>query len=191
MRLRFLQSAFAENSWPAPVLPEVALYGRSNGGKSSLVNALAHAKVARVSHDPGRTRTLNFYAGEGVLMVDMPGYGYAHMSKAAALRQAELLGHYLGRREALAGVVQIVDIRHAPSPLDALWHRRLQERGLPLLLLLGKADAVSRGHWPARRRAILEALGSGAQTAFWSARSGEGLAALEAFLQEVRGQVRR
>ena len=186
MRLRFLQSAMAFESWPVTGMPEVALFGRSNAGKSSLINALAQARVARISRDPGRTRTLNFYAGDGIVLVDLPGYGYARMSKEQQRRQTLLLERYAERREALAGAMQLVDIRHRPSDLDVAWHKLLRRRGDPLLLLLGKADQVGRGSWRSREREIVETLGSDAPVVFWSARSLEGKQAIEAFLDGIR-----
>ena len=186
MRLSFLQSAMAFESWPVTGMPEVALFGRSNAGKSSLINALAQAKVARISRDPGRTRTLNFYAGDGIVLVDLPGYGYAHMSKEQQKRQTALLERYAERRDALSGAVQLVDIRHRPSELDIAWHELLRRRGEPLLLLLGKADQIGRGSWRSREREIVEALGTDAPVVFWSARSLEGKQALETFLDGIR-----
>ncbi len=190
MRLRFLQSAMAFESWPVTGMPEVALFGRSNGGKSSLINALAQARVARISRDPGRTRTLNFYAGDGIVLVDLPGYGYARMSKEQQRRQTALLERYAQRREALVGAVQLVDIRHRPSELDIAWHEVLRRRGDPLLLLLGKADQVGRGSWRSREREIVETLGSDAPVVFWSARTLEGRQAVESFLDGIRTRQR-
>lgn len=186
MRLRFLQSAMAFESWPVTGMPEVALFGRSNAGKSSLINALAQARVARISREPGRTRTLNFYAGEGIVLVDLPGYGYSHMSKEQQRRQTAVLERYAERRAALCGAVQLVDIRHRPSELDILWHDFLLRRGEPLLLLLGKSDQVGRGSWRSREREIVETLGTDAPVVFWSARTLEGKRALETFLDEIR-----
>ena len=190
MRLRFLQSAMAFESWPVTGMPEVALFGRSNAGKSSLINALAQARVARISRDPGRTRTLNFYAGDGIVLVDLPGYGYARMSKEQQRRQTALLERYVQRREALVAAVQLVDIRHRPSELDIAWHEILRRRGGPLLLLLGKADQVGRGSWRSREREIVETLGSDAPVVFWSARTLEGRQAVERFLEGIRTRQR-
>ena len=190
MRLRFLQSAMAFESWPVTGMPEVALFGRSNAGKSSLINALAQARVARLSRAPGRTRTLNFYAGDGIVLVDLPGYGYARMSKEQQRRQTALLERYVQRREALVAAVQLVDIRHRPSELDIAWHEILRRRGGPLLLLLGKADQVGRGSWRSREREIVETLGSDAPVVFWSARTLEGRQAVERFLEGIRTRQR-
>lgn len=186
MHLTFLKSAVAESGWPDAGLPEVGFFGRSNAGKSSLINAIGRVRVARVSREPGRTRTLNFYVGDGVMLVDLPGYGYARMSQADAQRQAEILQLYIGRRTPLAGVVQLVDIRHAPSALDIEWHARLRESGVPFLLLLGKADQVSRGASASRRREILDMLSSDVTAAAFSARSGEGVQAVLTFLHKAR-----
>ncbi len=189
MRLRFLQSAMAFESWPVTGMPEVALFGRSNAGKSSLINGLAGAKVARISRDPGRTRTLNFYAGDGIVLVDLPGYGYARMSKEQQRRQTALLERYARRREGLCAAVQLVDIRHRPSELDIGWHELLAARGDPLLLLLGKADQIGRGSWRSREKEIIQTLGTDAPVVFWSARTLDGRQAIEAFLAGIRDKV--
>ncbi len=186
MQIRFLQSAMALESWPVTGLPEVAIFGRSNAGKSTLINTLASARVARVSRDPGRTRTLNFFDCGDLLLVDLPGYGYAKVSKEQEQRIHALLRRYIERREALRGAIQLVDIRHAPSALDIAWHQELVARGQPLLLLLGKADQVGRGRWKSREQEIVAALGGRTPAVFWSARTGDGKRAVEEFLGRMR-----
>ena len=127
---------------PGP--PEIAFAGRSNVGKSSAINALlGRHRLARISKTPGRTQTINFYeSGEGQRLVDLPGYGYARVSKVLREQWGALVGAYLQERDALAAVVLVMDARHPLTPLDLQllgWLRRSR-----VLALLSKADKLSR-----------------------------------------------
>jgi GTP-binding protein len=129
---------------PPPGPPEVAFAGRSNVGKSSAINALLGRKgLARTSKTPGRTQTINFYDLGGVArLVDLPGYGYARVSKEVRAQWQALVGAYLGGRSALAGVVIIMDARHPLTPLDEQLVAWLGDRRK--LFLLSKSDKLSR-----------------------------------------------
>src|SRR5205085_5180194 len=118
----FIKSAFAEAQWPRGDVPEVAFLGRSNVGKSSLINSLLGVKgLARTSSTPGRTQSLNFFLiNEQFYFVDLPGYGYAKRSKEARHEWGKLIEKYLAEREQLVLSILIVDARHEPSPLDLL-----------------------------------------------------------------------
>ncbi len=130
---------------PESTLPEVAFAGRSNVGKSSLLNRLMFRKgLAKVSGTPGKTATVNFYDVDGVDLVDLPGYGYAKRSKAELQRWSELIGGYFDQDRLFALVVSLIDIRHDPSALDHDMVTFLTESGLPFAIALTKADKLSR-----------------------------------------------
>jgi GTP-binding protein len=140
----FLRAAARVADLPPPGPPEIAFAGRSNVGKSSAINALLGRRaLARTSKTPGRTQTINFYAlGEAARLVDLPGYGYARVSKDMRAQWRELVGGYLGAASSLVGVVLVMDARHPMTPLDLQLIEWLGER--PLLALLSKADKLSR-----------------------------------------------
>ena len=126
---------------------EVAFAGRSNAGKSSAINTLArHNRLAFVSKTPGRTQLINFFAvGDGRFIVDLPGYGYAKVPPEMRARWEKVLSAYLQTRESLAGLVLIMDARHPLTPLDNRMLDWFTPRGLPVHILLTKADKLSRG----------------------------------------------
>lgn len=126
---------------------EVAFAGRSNAGKSSAINTLArHNRLAFVSKTPGRTQLINFFSvGEGRFIVDLPGYGYAKVPPEMRARWEKVLSAYLQTRESLAGMVLIMDVRHPLTPLDWKMLDWFAPRGLPMHILLTKADKLSRG----------------------------------------------
>src|SRR6059036_2533812 len=117
MSAKFLKSAFVENDWPRDSKPEIAFLGRSNVGKSSLINSLLGVKgLARTSSTPGRTQAINFFLiNQSFHFVDLPGYGYARVSKATRAELGEFVTDYLANREQLVLSIQIVDSRHDPT----------------------------------------------------------------------------
>jgi len=129
-----------------PSQREVAFAGRSNAGKSSAINTLArHNRLAFVSKTPGRTQLINFFAvGDGHFIVDLPGYGYAKVPPEMRARWEKVLSAYLQTRESLAGMVLIMDVRHPLTPLDQRMLDWFTPRGLPVHVLLTKADKLSR-----------------------------------------------
>jgi GTP-binding protein len=165
-----------------PVLAEVAFIGRSNVGKSSLLNALTGRKgLARVSATPGKTTLLNAFRLPSFYLIDLPGYGFARAGKAARASYRTLVTRYLRERHALAGVAWLLDARHNPSDSDLDMQELLVESGRPVLAVLTKADKLGRSAQGERARAIAEALALPEdQVQLTSARSGEGIADLGA-----------
>ena len=132
-------------SMPRPTLPEISFMGRSNVGKSSLLNSLLDVRgLARTSSTPGRTKSLNFFLiNEAFYFVDLPGYGYAKVSKAERAAWGQLMENYLAQRECLVLSILIVDARHEPSPLDLQMKSWLQHFGLDYLVVSTKIDKLS------------------------------------------------
>ena len=154
--------AVKPSQYPPITCPEVAFAGRSNVGKSSLLNLLTgRKKLARVSGSPGKTRTINFYlVNNGEFRIgDLPGYGYAKVSKSISESWGEMMEQYLESRENLACVVQLVDIRHAPSAQDKAMHNYLRHYGLDGIVAATKADKISRNDLQKQIRLIRQTLG--------------------------------
>lgn len=144
----------------SPPLPEVALIGRSNVGKSSLLNALVgRTGLARVSGTPGKTTLLNAFRLPEFYLVDLPGYGFARAGKTARAGYRQLIDRYLLERPTLAGVVWLLDVRHAPSRDDQEMQDLLARSGKPVLVALTKADKLTRSAQAARIREMAVALG--------------------------------
>lgn len=137
--------AVKTSQYPLPELPEIAFAGRSNVGKSSLLNLLTNRRnLARTSGSPGKTRTINFYRiNDEFRIVDLPGYGYAKISKSQSEGWGAMMEEYLEHRENLVKVIQLVDIRHAPSVQDVQMYEYLKHFGLAGIVIATKADKVS------------------------------------------------
>jgi GTP-binding protein len=163
-----------------PPLPEIAFIGRSNVGKSSLLNALVgRPGLARVSGSPGKTTLLNVYRLPGLYLVDLPGYGFARASKSDRAAYQRLVSAYVRTRRSLAGVVWLLDIRHQPSREDRDMQHLLTESGRPVLAVFTKADKMTRSQLKDRGRALADALGlEPDQVEVTSSRSGLGIAEL-------------
>ena len=138
--------AVKPSQYPSDTMPEIAFAGRSNVGKSSLLNLLTgRKKLARVSGSPGKTRTINFYLiNDAFRIVDLPGYGYAKVSKSTTENWGEMMETYFQNRTGLRKVVQLVDIRHKPSAQDVQMYGFLRHYGLDGIVVATKADKVSR-----------------------------------------------
>ena len=140
-------TAYTAQQFPAGKLPEIALAGRSNVGKSSLLNKLVGQKVAHVSASPGMTRSVNFFdvqAPHPFVLVDLPGYGYAARSRTERGDWAKLIESYIERREDLALVVHLIDIRHGLKDTDRKLQEWLTDLGVPVLSVFTKADKIAK-----------------------------------------------
>lgn len=144
----FITSAAAPKDFPPPSLPELAVVGRSNVGKSSLINALTgHAGLARTSRTPGRTRLINWFqidAQPSFHLVDLPGYGYAAVNAATRESWKPLIETYLSARTTLAGVLLLIDIRRGPQDEELDFVPWLAERETPMIVALTKADKLPK-----------------------------------------------
>ncbi|HEX8688338.1 MAG TPA: ribosome biogenesis GTP-binding protein YihA/YsxC [Pyrinomonadaceae bacterium] len=164
---RFVKSAFEETQWPADRRPEVAFMGRSNVGKSSMINSLLRVKgLARTSSTPGRTQALNFFLlNERFYFVDLPGYGFARVPRDVRESWGLLVSDYLAKRDSLVLSIHIVDSRHEPTKLDLQLREWLLANGKPFLTVATKSDKLSQNESHknlARARKVLDAVGRGA-----------------------------
>lgn len=153
--------AVKPSQYPAADKPEIAFAGRSNVGKSSLLNLLTGRKsLARVSGSPGKTRTINFYLiNDEFRIVDLPGYGYARVSKSESRSWGEMMESYLEKRPNLVKVIQLVDIRHKPSAQDVQMYDYLKYYGLDGVVVATKADKISNNEKQKNIKVIRETLG--------------------------------
>jgi len=153
-------SAAGESQFPDDGLPEVALAGRSNVGKSSLINRmLMRRNLARTSAQPGKTQTLNFYRiNQALYFVDFPGYGYARVSVARRQEWGRLAERYLRKRKNLKLVLHLVDLRHPPTADDQNMFAWLLHYRIPVCVVATKADKISRGQIPKHVRIVRETL---------------------------------
>jgi GTP-binding protein len=172
-----------------PVLPEIAFIGRSNVGKSSLLNALVgRRRLARVSASPGKTTLVNAYRLPAFYLIDLPGYGFARASKSERARYRQLINRFLRERPTLTGVVWLLDARHDPSKDDQEIQRLLVESERPVLAVLTKADKLGRAAQRERTRAIGHALElPDDQVQLTSAQTGLGIADLGASILALVG----
>ncbi len=146
MDVEFLISAFRKNQFPAPDRPEIAFAGRSNVGKSSLLNVIINRKnLARTSSTPGRTQSINYFrVGKSLYLVDLPGYGFARVPVKVKQSWQKMVEEYLSTRENLKAVVVIIDIRRNPTSGDLDLLNWLYHYGIPAIPVLTKADKLSR-----------------------------------------------
>jgi GTP-binding protein len=159
----FVISAVGPDQYPTDALPEIALAGRSNVGKSSLINRLINRKnLARTSSQPGKTQTLNYYRiiGEidSLYFVDVPGYGYAKVSMSMRQQWGRMIERYIMEREALKLVLLIVDLRHQPSKDDVAMYDWLTHYDKPICVVATKADKVPRSQWHKQMKTVRETL---------------------------------
>lgn len=159
-KAQFLLCAAWKSQWPDHDLPEICLAGRSNVGKSSLINTLTnHQKLAKVSGTPGKTRTLNFFnINDEVCLVDVPGYGYAKVSDAIKESFADMIDTYLRDRELLRGLILIVDYRHKPTRDDIQMYQYAKYYQIPVIVVATKEDKLKRNDLKKNEKRIKETL---------------------------------
>ena len=153
-------SAVRPDQYPEDGLPEFALAGRSNVGKSSFINRMIGRKsMARISSKPGKTQTLNFYKiEERLFFVDVPGYGYAKVSKTEREAWGKMIERYITGREELKAVVQIVDLRHPPTADDCMMYDFLKHYNIPCIIIATKADKIPKGKWDKHKKMVKDTL---------------------------------
>lgn len=171
----FVKSAFERRHWTIDGRPEIAFLGRSNVGKSSLINSLLLRKgLARTSNTPGRTQSINFFLiNESFYFTDLPGYGYARVSKAMRSDWGKMAEEYLSDRDELALCIQLVDARHKPTPLDIQLNEWLVFNNKPHLIVATKADKISKNELQRSLAAARLSL-PGAKLLPFSAQTGSG-----------------
>ena len=184
-KAEFELSAGRANQLPASAAPEIVFSGRSNVGKSSLINKLLNRKsIARVSATPGKTATINFFSVDNCRFVDLPGYGYAKVSKTEKERWASLVEGYFAQNRKIALVLQLVDMRRMPTPDDQDMIDFLSESGPPFAVVCTKSDKLNQTELAQQKQAY-ESLFSPANipVIFFSAVKGDGVDALRSLIE--------
>ncbi len=185
---KYLASYGTSKQLPKSEVPEIVFAGRSNVGKSSLINKLFNRKgLARVSSVPGKTATINFYGVDGVHFVDLPGYGYAKVNKGEKVRWSELIEGYFNDDRNVFLVIQLIDMRHPPSKLDLQMITFLIEHEFPFLIALTKSDKLNQTERRQRLASYQEEIpyADEIQMIPFSAVNGEGAEELRALLSEL------
>ncbi|MED4601183.1 ribosome biogenesis GTP-binding protein YihA/YsxC [Paenibacillus validus] len=156
----FIISAVGPSQYPVDALPEIALAGRSNVGKSSLINRMINRKnLARTSSKPGKTQQLNYYRiNSDLYFVDLPGYGYAQVSKTEREKWGKFIEQYLMHREPMKLLLHMIDLRHPPSKDDQAMYAWLKHHGVPICIVATKADKIPKGKWQKHIKIIKETL---------------------------------
>ena len=187
-KAQFFTSYGSFKQIPASTKTEIAFAGRSNVGKSSLINKIFNRKsLARVSAVPGKTATINFYSLDDVFFVDLPGYGYAKVAKSEKERWGELIEGYLNDDRSLALVFQLIDFRHPPTKDDIMMVDFLIDSGIPFVVILTKADKLSKKQRADRRAALLTELPCAEDITIieFSAQTGEGVEDIRTIIEEL------
>ena len=188
LNVEFTYSAGLSSQLRPDDRPDVVFSGRSNVGKSSLINKLCNRKsLARVSSKPGKTATINFFDGGSFNLVDLPGYGYAKVSKTEKLRWAELVEGYFAAGRRIALVVQIVDMRHKPTADDMDMIRYLYDSGVSFIVVCTKADKLNKTEYAAQLASLQDVLNeySGVALYPFSALTGDGAGEIEQAIHEA------
>jgi len=174
---------------PDNVLPEVAFAGKSNVGKSSLINALMNRKnLARTSSQPGKTQTINFYnINNALYFVDLPGYGYAKVSLEIKAKWGKMIENYLKKSKQLKLVFLLIDIRHDPSENDRVMYNWIKDMGFAPVIIATKLDKINRSQIQKQVKLIREGLKAGSETVIipFSAETKQGRDEIYALLDQV------
>ncbi|MBN2319028.1 MAG: YihA family ribosome biogenesis GTP-binding protein [Acidobacteria bacterium] len=175
VQAEFVISAFSEREFPREGIPEVVFAGRSNVGKSSLINRLAgHGKLARTSSTPGKTQSINYYRlNRTFFFVDLPGFGYAKAGKFAVRKWKDLIERYFHKQSTIALVIQLVDSRMPPTGTDIQLSEWLDELQLPRIVVATKSDKLSNNQKSLQSRLLTRSMG-GRSCVMSSAKTGEG-----------------
>lgn len=185
----FVLGAARLDQLPSGGLPEIALAGRSNVGKSSLLNRIAgRKKLARISKTPGKTREINLYRIDSrFVLADLPGYGYAKVPGGVKRAWGQVIESYLKGREELAGIVHLVDCRHRPSPEDVQMHEWIRHYEVPALIAATKADKIGKSKRADSLKTITSILEPSDQTTvvLFSATTGEGASEIWKWMWDV------
>jgi len=192
----FRAAALRASDRPREWYPQVAVAGRSNVGQSSLLNWLFQRRLAKVAKAPGKTRTLNFFlVNSSFYVVDLPGYGYAKVARQLREEWGQELGRYLLDEQRVAGVVTLIDIRHGPTALDLDLQEMLSSAGRERVVVLTKADKLSRGQRATMRREVQQRLDLAALPLAVSVNAGESrrelLAEIDGLVSAWRGRQSR
>ena len=188
--VEFERSFGLSSQLPISDLPEIAFAGRSNAGKSSMINKLFNRKrLARVSATPGKTATVNFFHLEGIRFVDLPGYGFAKVSKSEKQRWADLMEGYFDGSRSLELVFQLVDMRHPPSKDDLHMINFLIQQELPFVIVLTKKDKLSKREQAERLEALKTEIPYAEQITMvpFSSETGEGVEEIRQIIDEIAG----
>jgi GTP-binding protein len=189
VKARFVISASKPSEFPAENLPEIAVVGRSNVGKSSLINSLVDQDgLARTSRTPGRTRLVNWFEIDGKFhLVDLPGYGYAEVSRELREAWRPLIESYLGNRKTLAGVLMLLDVRRGPEEEELDFVPWLEAKKIPIVVALTKADKLAKNKRMIEVLKAKKALGLKKDPFAVSAQTGDGIEPLyRALLQLLK-----
>lgn len=159
-KAEFIASAVKKEQYPKDGLPCIAMVGKSNVGKSSIINALANnSKLARTSSQPGKTRLLNFYKmNDSFYIVDLPGYGFAKVSRKEQLKWSEMIDSFLTSDINLVSIIHVVDIRHKPTADDIQMAEWIYYYQIPVIVLANKADKLGKSKWKPQVEQIRKSL---------------------------------
>lgn len=186
--VQFETSIGTSSQLPVSDMPEIAFAGRSNVGKSSMINKLFNRKqLARVSAVPGKTATINFFKADGIRFADLPGYGYAKVSKSEKRRWSELIEGYFAQERNLQLVFQLIDMRHPPTEDDLLMVNFLIDREIPFVIILTKKDKLSAKQQQDRLSGLQNEIPCADQITMipFSAQKGDGVDDVKAVIEEI------